>query len=324
LQERTKKRLSSLARIAFLVAGLTVLVLLVRSAGATALASAMRRTLPWLPALLLLDAIRVACDTVATYLAYGELGRNVPRGPLVRAHVIANAVTMLAPAGRTAAEATKAALLARWVGWPRATAAATLMQSLTLVVGAIITVPCALAALSLTGGSVLTYAIAAQGVGVLVMGLGLRLASRNDRIGRIFTKRSATLDAAAGEFLRSTQKGALIPLAPLSALTVGRSCQVAQYGVLAIAVGGVVTPAHVLVAQGVNMVGLAVGVLVPGQVGATDGAFALSSDALAMTEAQALAVAMLVHVLQVIGIIIGTLTPIVWRVPDDPSPSPPG
>lgn len=322
MEARTKQRLSSLTRVAFLAAGLTVLALLVRSAGASALAAAMRSALPWLPVLLTLDAARVGCDTLATYYAYGPLGRTVPRGPLVRAHVIANAVTMLAPAGRTAAEATKAALLARWVGWPNATAAATLMQSLALIAGALITVPCALSAFILTGGSVLTYAIAGQGVGVFVLGLSLRVVSRNPRIGRALAKRSRKLENAAGEFQKTTREGPLVPLAPLLALVTGRACQIAQYGVLATAVGGLVTPTHVLLAQGVNMVGLAVGVLVPGQVGATDGAFAFSSDALAMTQAQALAVAMLVHVLQVIGTVVGTLTPIVWRVPDDPGPGP--
>ncbi len=322
MESRTKQRLSSLTRVAFFVAGLTVLTLLVRSAGASALAAAMRSALPWLPVLLALDALRVGCDTLATYFAYGALGPKVPRGPLLRAHVIANAVTMLAPAGRTAAEATKAALLARWVGWPGATAAATLMQSLALVAGALITVPCALSAFILTGGSVLTYAIAGQGVGVLVLGLGLRVASRNQRIGRAFAKRSRKLETAADEFQKTTREGVLVPKKPLLALATGRACQIAQYAVLATAVGGLVTPTRVLLAQGVNMVGLAVGVLVPGQVGATDGAFAFSSEALAMTQAQALAVAMLVHVLQVIGIVVGTLTPLVWRLPDDSNPRP--
>lgn len=322
MQERTKRRLSSLTRVAFLIAGLTVLYLLVRSVGLDALSTAMRPTLPWLPVLLALDAIRIGCDTTATYFAYGELGRNVPRGPLVRAHVIANAVTMLAPAGRTAAEATKAALLAKWVGWPQATAAATLMQSLALIAGAVVSIPCALAALSLTGGSVLTFAITGQGLGVLVMGLGLRLATRNERIGKIFARRSGKLGTATVQFQDATRGRALVPLPSLAALTLGRACQVTQYWVLVNAIGGATTLAHVLVAQGVNMVGLAVGVLVPGQVGATDSAFAMSSEALALTQAQALGVAMLIHVLQVIGIIVGTLTPVLWPVRLEPPAKP--
>ncbi len=322
MQERTKRRLMSLARVLFFAAGVTVLTLLVRSVGPSALAAAMRPTLPWLPLLLALDAARILADTVATYFSYGEMGPKVPRGPLLRAHIIANAVTMLSPAGRTAAEATKAALLARWVGWPRATAAATLMQSLALLAGAIITIPCVLAAFFLTGGSFLTFAILAQGVGVTITGLGIRLASRNDRIGRLFAKRSVKLEAATAEFHLATRGDAFVPRAPLAALVVGRSCQVAQYWVLANAIGGVVTIPRAFVAQGVNMIGLAVGVLVPGQVGATDGAFALSSDALGMTQAQALAVAMLVHALQVIAIFVGTLTPMLWRVRETPTNQP--
>lgn len=310
-----KKRrwLPHVARALLLASGAGVVALLVRRAGPLELWAAVRPTLPWMPLLLGLDALRVAADAAATFFAYGDAARTVPRGPLIRAQLIANAVTMIAPAGRTAAEATKAALLSSWVGWPRATATATLLQALTLVGGALITVPCVVASALLTGGSAWTFAIAAQGAGVLVMGLVLRAATRSERVGSFLSARGRAIGAGAAEFRQASREPPMVPALPLACVTFGRACQVAQYYVLALAMGADITVPRALLAQGVSMVALALGVLVPGQVGASDGAFALSRGSLGMTAAQALAVPLLVHVLQAVGIAVGAVTPWLWR-----------
>jgi len=152
-------------------------------------------------------------------------------------------------------------------------------------------------------------------VGVTLSGLVVRGASRSPRLaawlGRLRFRRVAD---GAQEFHDVSRGGPLVPLRPLLSVSTGRAFQVAQYGIIAHAVGVAhVTVFRALLAQGVNMVALAVGVLVPGQLGATDGAFALSAEALGTTMPRALAIALVAHVLQVIWIAVGTLVPIVWR-----------
>ena len=315
---KTKRPLwQSLVRAGFGVAGVVVLVLLVRSAGKDALLEALTPTLPWLPALLVLDFMRILADAHATHLAYGDRRSAIPLARLLRAQLVANAVTYLAPAGRAAAEATKAAMLARFTSWPEATAAAALMQALALYGGAVISVPCVVAAAWILGpGHELTLLIGAQAIGVMGTGLAVRFAARSRGITDFLGRRFRRVESAAQDFHRTSLGSSVVPLRPLVSVSVGRAMQVAQYAILAHAVGVDVTLGRALLAQGVNMVALAVGVLVPGQLGATDGAFALAADALSTTMPRALAIALVAHVLQVIWIVVGSLTPTVWRVKD--------
>ena len=315
---KTKRPLwQSLVRAGFGVAGVVVLVLLVRSAGKEALLEALTPTLPWLPALLVLDFLRILADAHATLLVYGPRGAAIPRMRLMRAQLVANAVTYLAPAGRTAAEATKAAMLHRFTSWPEATAAAALMHALSLFGGAVISVPCIIAAAWILGpGDKITLLIGAQAIGVVGSAFVVRFAARSRGITDFLGRRFRRVSTAAEDFHRTSVGTSLVPIRPLASISVGRAFQVMQYAILAHAVGVDVTLGRALLAQGVNMVALAVGVLVPGQLGATDGAFALAADALSTTMPRALAIALVAHVLQVIWIVIGSLTPTVWRVRD--------
>ncbi|MGZ3457666.1 MAG: hypothetical protein ACXU86_04090 [Archangium sp.] len=86
-----------------------------------------------------------------------------------------------------------------------------------------------------------------------------------------------------------------------------------QYGTLAVAVGIDTTAVEALVAQGLNLVALAVGTLVTGQFGVSDGAFALSARAFGTTTAKAMSIALLAHALQVLFVLLGSLTPLVWK-----------
>ena len=70
------------------------------------------------------------------------------------------------------------------------------------------------------------------------------------------------------------------------------------------------------------MIALALGVLVPGQIGATEGAFAASAADLGMTAEAALAVALIAHVAQTFWLVAGSLAPMVWpaRLPLNVAP----
>ena len=70
---------------------------------------------------------------------------------------------------------------------------------------------------------------------------------------------------------------------------------------------------HTLFAQGLNLVALAVGALVPGQLGVSDGAFALSAKTLGTTTAKAMSIALLAHAMQVLFVLVGSLLPLLWK-----------
>jgi hypothetical protein len=98
----------------------------------------------------------------------------------------------------------------------------------------------------------------------------------------------------------------------------GRVVQIAQYGVLAYAVGVDVTPTRALLAQGVYFVSIAVGVLVPGQIGVNEGAFTLWANPLGTTAASAVGLSLLNRIVTAFWVLVGSLTPLLWRVEDAP------
>jgi len=97
---------------------------------------------------------------------------------------------------------------------------------------------------------------------------------------------------------------------PLSALlaSCGRIVQALQYGVVLYAVGGVATASTALMAQGIQLVGASVGDLVPGQMGATEGAFRAFAGALGLgaEPARALSIALVIRMAQ-LGLAVSCL-----------------
>lgn len=319
---RIRARLMSALRIAFAVAGVGAVALLVRDTGAHELAAILVPAARWIPLILALEVIRIALDGVATWLALGRRAQGLPVLLLTRAQIIGAAVGSLAPAGRAAAEATKAALIAPWTGGAAATAAAATVQAATLLAVALISIPCAWAAWVVTGPSLITVSLVVHAAVLLVLGAGMRLAMRAPRLGRFIERRAGRFARGAASFQDAARETPVLAPGPTAVLFVGRVLQVAQYAALAYAAGIDVTAVQALVSQGLNLISLSVGALVPGQVGVSEGAFVLSANAIGATEAKAMAIALLAHVLQVAVIPLGALTPVLWKVrrpePDAP------
>jgi uncharacterized membrane protein YbhN (UPF0104 family) len=61
-----------------------------------------------------------------------------------------------------------------------------------------------------------------------------------------------------------------------------------------------------MAAEGVHLLASAVGVLVPGGLGTTDGAFTLAADLLATTGARATSLALLMRCVQILWVPIGS------------------
>ncbi|WP_257463164.1 lysylphosphatidylglycerol synthase transmembrane domain-containing protein [Archangium lipolyticum] len=314
-----RARVQAVLRPAFAVLGLGMLVLLVRNVGAEELRKVLTRAAPWLPLVFALELGRLSLDALATWVAYGGRARQVPFRSMFRAQLISTVVSTLAPAGRVAGEATKAALVSPYTGGATAMAAAATSQAASLVSTGLISIPCALAAYVMTGPSWLTLALGVHMVVLVLAGASMRAGMRAHRLGAWLKRRFHRIATHTEVFQESARSSALLPTRPILATLLGRVLQVVQYGVLAAAVGIDVTVVGALVAQGLNLVALAVGTLVPGQFGVSDGAFALSAKAFGTTAAKTMSIALIAHAMQVLFVLIGALTPLVWRARQQPT-----
>lgn len=294
------------------VAGIAVVVVLVREIGPGAIADVLVPALPWLPLAAALELARVGMDAVSSRSTLGP-ERRVPLWPLFGSHLVAYAVMGVAPAGRATSEAMKATLLARWIGGGAAAALGTANQANTLLSSGTFTLLSAGATYALTGPSVLTWALLAHFVMMNAVGLALRAAARYERLGAALGRRFPSLARHADAFHALSRETSLYPPRPVGAMVIGRALQAAQFGVLAFAVGLSPGALDALAVHGVYLVVAAIGVMIPGQLGASEGAFAWSADILGTSVAQAMSIALLAHAIQLGFVALGFAVLALWR-----------
>jgi len=87
----------------------------------------------------------------------------------------------------------------------------------------------------------------------------------------------------------------------------GRCVQVVELGVAARAVGIDAGVLRAMAAEGINLLAATVGVLVPGGLGTTDGAFTLAADLFSTDTARATSVALLMRITQLIWLGVGSI-----------------
>ena len=68
-----------------------------------------------------------------------------------------------------------------------------------------------------------------------------------------------------------------------------------------------------MAAHGVYLMVAAIGVMIPGQVGASEGGFAAAAESLGWTSAQAVAVPLIAHAIQLALIAVGFVVLMSWR-----------
>lgn len=298
-------------RVLLGVVGIAVVVWLVRDVGVDALLEVIVPALPWLPLAALLEVLRVGMDAVSTRESLGQRGR-VPWRPMFGAHLVAFAVMGVAPAGRATAEAVKAGLLSRWIGGATAAAVATANQANTLLSSGTFTLLSAGAAYLTTGPSILTWALLIHFVSMNACGLGLRALARYERLGAWLSRRFPRFESEIDRFHETSRETRLYPVRPVAAMMVGRGFQAAHFAVLAAAVGISPSVLGALAVHGVYLVIAAIGVAVPGQLGASEGGFAMSADVLGTTEARALSIALLAHAIQFLVVALGFVVLALW------------
>ncbi|HJL19994.1 MAG TPA: lysylphosphatidylglycerol synthase domain-containing protein [Sandaracinaceae bacterium LLY-WYZ-13_1] len=308
-------------RIALGVAGLAFVVWLVRDVGVEQLSAVLVPALAWLPIATALELARVGMDAWSTRLTLGHRGRELPLAPLLGSHLVAFAVMGIAPAGRATAEAVKASLLSRWIGGGAAVAAGTANQANTLLSSGTFTLASAGAAWVATGPSLLTWALLAHFVLMNLSGLALRAAARYERLGRWLGTRLPRIQAHVAAFHATSRATALYPPRPVGAMILGRVFQAGHFGVLAVAVGMAPGVIGALALHGVYLVIAAIGVMIPGQLGASEGGFAYSAELLDVTVAQATAIALLAHAVQLVLVAAGFVVLALWpsRRRDEPA-----
>jgi uncharacterized membrane protein YbhN (UPF0104 family) len=300
----------------FGVVGAGALFLLVRGVGPETLLAILGALARWLPLLFALDVLRVVAEAVGTWSLSERVRRRVPLAELARIHLVGYAIAMTMPAGRAAGEAVKAAMLARFIGLPEAAAVGAVNQSTSMLGGVLGAIPCVVAALWLTGLSPLTGAFAAFVLVTLVGFTALQVACRQRGLGGALLHRFTRLEQATTAFHEAIARIPVVPPVATVAAVVSRLVVVVELAVLLFALGGRHGVGAALLAQGVSLVGGTVGDFVPGQLGATDGAFALAAPYLGVALASGVAISVMLHCVQATWAVIGWTAPLFWK----PSP----
>ena len=292
-------------RIGLAVVGLIAVAAIVHHVGARAILDTLRPALLWLPVLCALELVRMACETLASHVAFGSVAPRIPRATLFRAHVVGISLGALAPAPRVVNEGIKVGLLAPHVGAAAATSVGFINQAATLISVGLFSIPCGLAILALGGASVWFWASLVHALVLVTTGLALQAVTRADAPGRWLVGRFPQLAARAAAFRDHASETGLWALGPVAAMMLGRCVQVVQYGVAARAVGIDAGVLRAMAATGVNLLAAAVGVLVPGGLGATDGAFTLAADMLSTSVARATSLALLMRCMAMVWVGLG-------------------
>lgn len=321
MSQRWERALAGL-RILIALAGIGLVVLVIRHEGPSRIAAALRRAQPVLPLAFSLEFGRLVMEALASRAALGARGRLVPWSRLLLAQFIAHGMLNVAPVGRTSAEVTKAALLGRWVGGVEAAAAGALMQSSTFVAVATVSLVCGLVTLLAAGPTpaphpslvpTLAGLLFANAALLFCLGVGLRALLRYRRAADWVKRRLPSHLLLVERFCNEAAMGDLFAFRPAFFLTLGMVCQILQMKVLADGVGGAGTIHGAFAAQGVHLVMASLAAFVPGQLGAREAAFGLAAEALGTTPAAATSIALLAHASQIALSLVGFVILIAWR-----------
>jgi hypothetical protein len=294
-------------RVALAAAGLLALIAIIHHVGARAVWGTLRSAVRWLPLLCALELARMACETLASHVAFGSVASRIPRATLFRAHVIGISLGALAPAPRVVNETIKVGLLAPHVGVAAATSVGFINQAATLISVGLFSIPCGLAILALGGAGVWFWASLVHAFVLVATGLALQAATRADAPGRWLVARFPKLAERAAAFRDHASETGLWARGPVAAMMLGRSVQVVQYGVAAYAVGIDAGVLRAMAAMGVSLLAAAVGVMVPGGLGATDGAFTLAADMLSTTVTKATSLSLLMRCMAIAWVGLGSV-----------------
>jgi hypothetical protein len=300
-------------RVALGVVGLAVLVAIVVHIGVGTIAETLRPALWWLPLIGALEVLRIVSETASSWLALGTLAPRVPRATLLRAHLLGHGIGNLAPAPRVVNETIKATLVAPFVGGPAAASVGFINQAATLIAVGLFSLPCGVAIFALEGASVWFWAAMVHAVVLVTCGVGMQALTRSDGPGRWLAAKIPRLAQRTAHFRDHALQTGLWARGPTAGLLASRCVQTLQYGLAAHAVGIDAGFLRAMAAEGVQLVASAVGVMVPGGIGAQDGAFTLAASLLGTNVARATSLALLMRCNQLVWLLIASAVALTAR-----------
>ena len=300
---------SPAGRLATASLGLCAVILLLLHTGVHAVVLALSHAASFFPWILLLEGAILACSLSALRALYGEDRHRIPMRALVRAGLIGYVVMALVPAGRTAAEAARAALLSRYSSGTRAAAAAAKLQALSLLANAAISIPAMIAVYCVLGLSLPTGLIAINLILTGALGTGILIAARGAWMGAWVGRRVNAVGESGREFDRHFSTSDASSFQAFGWELLGRVLQVLQNGLLVASVGGALGILPAFCSEALHLVGAAAGDLIPAQLGATELSYRFSAAALALRPADSLSIALLAHTSQLFWVAAGILIP---------------
>lgn len=310
---KEKRNVGRWVRIGFGVAGLIGLGILVATVGPRVIWETLEPAMGWVPLIGFLELGRIGSEAFATWIALGEERKKIPIPSLFRATLVGHAIANFAPAPRVVNETIKGTVVAPHVGIAAATSAGISMQAATLSCVGLMSIPCGLAILSLGGASVWFYASMIHATTMIASGLAIRAVARAKGPGRWLAKKFPKMGSTPADVAAHNARSSVFGFGPTFALMGNRITQVLQLFLAAKAVGIDTNVLRALAAQGVNLVAAAVGVLVPGGLGTSDGAFSLAAELLGGTVVKVTAMALLIRCIQLIWLFIGSVFVMIER-----------
>jgi hypothetical protein len=246
----------------------------------------------WLALVAVLEVAILSAEAVALRVLAGKAAGAVPLRAWVRGAAFANSSSVLLPAGRAAGEAVRATVLAPELGVAQSVGACARLQGCALLANAVASITIGVAAVRpLT--SPLALALAGNATVCALLGSAVFYAARSDGLANWLRTRIG--------FLRRIPPGKVAYGSSPAAVvwcSAGRAIQLAQYGIIVHAVGGVATLRIALAAQGIHIVGSSAGDAIPSQLGATDSAYRIFAQVIGLEPAPALSMALLARVAQ--------------------------
>lgn len=321
MSPKRRAELEALVRGALLAFGLGLVGYFVVRTGPEQVLLALTQAGHYLPLLVGLELVMMVCDVKAFAALLGREAAAVPARSWVRSTAASYACLILLPAGRAASEVARAAGVAGHVGVVRAATAGAQLQAACLASDGLASAA-VMGVLLAFGGDMhhLPAMLGANAALTLFGGVSLLVLVQHRR-GAL---RLATRAPRLLGWLAQAEHPPTLGMSAVGLTCFARGLQVLQYGLAVLAVGGGFGMRKSAVAFGAHAVGATLGVAIPNQIGAADGAYLLFADTLGFggMPARALAVMLSIRVAQVVLALTCLLVPLFVRaaVPARESP----